>query len=97
MLFSTPKKHDKWETSDDQASVDLFCGCFCRADSLGARSVLVLLKVFVMQLFLGLEELAQLLHLSFAELLPFGIVSGETLFTATGTKPVTDVKSYRKR
>lgn len=42
-------------------------------------SVLVRLEVLVVELLLGLVELAELLGLSFTQLFPLGVMSGEAL------------------
>lgn len=47
-------------------------------------SILVHLKIITVQLLLSLVEFAELLGLSFTELLPLGVVSGETLETGDG-------------
>lgn len=44
-------------------------------------AVVVHLKILVVKLLLGLVEFAQLLCLSFTDLLPFSIMSGEALWT----------------
>lgn len=79
-------KHDQLEINCDTASIDFYSGGVsvrwiawmgCEA----SVAVLVHLKILVVQLFLSLVEFTQLLCLSFTELFPFSIMSGETLST----------------